>query len=163
MRHSGGRCAKPGARVDYVPIDAGARCQRSPRREGSQVPVEPLGIKAMAVLAGDVRLGSIWLSHEQCLRVYTNRTRCPGSPRHAARLGRVARMPCWPFSPNAPFRPHAAATQYTKPADWCVLRLSVMKTHSAAGSLGRIIPITKRTPDATTLQSARYADLRRLL
>ncbi len=40
-----------------------------------------------------------------------------------------------PFSPSASLTPHFSAIHSTRLADWCVLRLSTTKIHSAAASV----------------------------
>ena len=53
---------------------------------------------------------SIWLSHELCYGVYTNRIRWPGNDRNSRRLNCDFRMPRLPLIPKSASMPDRSAT-----------------------------------------------------
>src|SRR5262249_44277372 len=71
---------------------------------------------------------SIWLSHELCLGVYTNRMRWLSSDRNSCRLRIDWSTPRLPFWPRSSGRPHRRVTNSTRVAEQWVLRLSRTKT-----------------------------------
>src|SRR6266508_2044270 len=100
---------------------------------------------------------SIWLSHEVCLGVYTNRMRCPWSLRKAARIFWDFNTPFWPLTPRSASMPQVWATHNTRPSDWCVFTLSSSNTQLVWGSL-KTVCSTWATKSAFVLFGIRVED-----
>ena len=85
-------------------------------------------------------------------------------PKAMARIGEGFTTTGWRlqdachFFPSAPLKPHFSAIHSTRLADWCGLRLSITKSHSAVSSICTVLLIfTVRAMCSTNFGSVRVA------
>src|SRR6476659_3283432 len=77
---------------------------------------------------------SIWLSHEQCRGVNTNRIRCSERSRYSVREALERSTPDTNLTPRSDVSPIWAATYRTRSSDLWVSRLSTTKIQRPPGS-----------------------------